>query len=267
MRFWRRDDAAKLRGVKPRVLGAWEEARALARYAANPKRSCETKFVILGGSGRTGSTLLVKLLDSLEGVTCHDELLCWPLLSPFSFVRHHSDICETPAFGFKLLPYHLNLVQNVGEPINFLDRLKDDGYRFIHLYRENVLSQILSDLHARDSREWHADQPYTVNGIGPRRFEMREILWRLDHFDEGKSFVDAFVAREPALELIYERDLQNQEAHEPTVRRVAEYLGVPFSKPYASEKKRLPIAMNQIIENYDELVATLEGTPYERYLH
>lgn len=262
-----RGKSENLRGLLPKAHGAWRELRAFTRYSTGPKRECETKFVILGGSGRSGSTLLVQMLDSMPDITCYHELLRIPLVAPLTYLRHHSDICETQAFGFKLLPYHLTLVQNLSEPIRLLDGLREAGYKFIYLYRDNTLMQVLSDLHSRDSREWHVRAGYEVNGVRAMPFDIKEILWRLDNFSQTNDFVKEFLAREPALAVVYEDDLQNQEDHEATVKRVADFLGVPFHVPTSSFKKRLPPQIDRIVENYDELVAALSGTQYERFLH
>lgn len=251
----------------PKALGGWKELSALTRYAFSPKQACETKFVILGSSGRSGSTLLVQMLDSLPDITCYHELLRIPLSAPISYLRHHSDITGTQAFGFKLLPYHLTLVQNMKEPIRLLNELKEAGFKFIHLYRDNTLLQVLSDLHSRDSREWHVKTGYEVNGIQAMPFDMSEVLWRLDNFSDTNDFVREFLTGESALDVVYENDLQNQEDHEATVKRIVDYLGIPFTPPTSSFKKRLPPQIDKIVENYDELVTSLRGTQYERFLH
>lgn len=251
----------------PKALGAWKELSALTRYALSPKQVCDTKFVILGSSGRSGSTLLVQMLNSLPDITCRHELLRIPLAAPISYLRHHSDITNTQAFGFKLLPYHLTLVQNMTEPIRLLEGLKEAGFKFIHLYRDNTLLQVLSDLHSRDSREWHVKTGYEVNGIQAMPFDISEILSRLDSFAGTNDFVREFLAGEAALDIVYENDLQNQEDHEATVKRIVDFLGVPFTPPTSSFQKRLPPQIDKIIENHGELATALRGTQYERFLH
>src|SRR5262245_59649309 len=85
-----------------------------------PPRECmvkafmKTRFVIYGQS-RSGSTLLVELLDSQPNVDCDNELfnevkefrrrLISRLVKfcPYSYVDHKSRRCACDAYGFKFL--------------------------------------------------------------------------------------------------------------------------------------------------------------------
>lgn len=256
----------KYRGPVHRIFSLFIEARAHLKYLTSSKHDCAKKFVIWGPSGRSGSTLLADLINSLPTVTCHGELLHDPLIAPELYIKRHLAVCEAEAFGFKLLPYHLAVIQRMDSPMSFLQELISQGYEVIHLRRENMLKVVLSSNLARAKQKWHYHGKTHLPVREKMRFDVSEVLsglrQRATYYREERGFME----NSAGLKLTYERDLEAEERHPATVSKVADFLEVPFVPPKTDLQKGLSRNIADIVENYDELAAALKGTEFENYL-
>ncbi|MEM9823740.1 MAG: hypothetical protein AAF985_21830, partial [Bacteroidota bacterium] len=118
------------------------------------------KFVIFG-QGRTGSTLLVDLLNSHPTIACEQEifsrryhLLSGKLRWPYRFLQGMEARHAHQTFGFKVKIYQLTLHQHL-DPMDFLDRLEQRGYQIIYLRRDNFLEHAISGLSAQQTKRFH----------------------------------------------------------------------------------------------------------------
>ena len=86
---------------------------------------------------RSGTTLLVNLLNQVQNLRCDGELLHDLVLRPVGFLHDLAKRSgpETEAYGVKLLSYQLMEVQKITRPISFFDRISSIGYKVIHLTR------------------------------------------------------------------------------------------------------------------------------------
>ena len=120
-----------------------------------------TKFVIYGQS-RSGSTLLVELINTHPDVQCDGELFNEDaarignrvLLSlvrtfPIPYLLHRRRRAAVKAYGFKLLFYHLPRTRQV------MKILALTGWKFVHVYRKNIARQSLSNIVAETTQRWH----------------------------------------------------------------------------------------------------------------
>lgn len=98
----------------------------------------EKKFVIFG-RGRSGSTLLVELLDSHPQIHCDNEILHDRVLFPRLYIDSCASRYQSQVYGFKFLSYQIKDVQRISQPKKFLLQLYQSGYKIIYLRRENLL--------------------------------------------------------------------------------------------------------------------------------
>ena len=87
--------------------------------------------------GRSGSELLVSLLDSHPKIRCESEILFMRRVFPTGFLLQRSvtaRLTGAHAYGFKLLTHHAGL-QDHADPAGYLRRLHARGFRFIVLER------------------------------------------------------------------------------------------------------------------------------------
>ena len=126
-------------------------------------RQPPTRFVIFSRA-RSGSTLLVDLMNASDRVFCDGELFHDRRTFPSLFLHSRSALSEKPAYGFKLLSYQLSHKLPKSYESSFLSSLVNrHGYRLIYLYRENTLAQEISNVlaHQRKSFQRRGDQAPT----------------------------------------------------------------------------------------------------------
>ena len=128
----------------------------LGLYARRPRRDGgpERRFFVFA-QGRTGSTLLAALLGAHPDVQCDHEILSVPVFSPLRYVQRMSLICPARVHGFRVKIYQLTGIQRMRQPREFVLALHEAGYRIIHLKRENLLRQSVSNLFALANRRYH----------------------------------------------------------------------------------------------------------------
>jgi LPS sulfotransferase NodH len=224
------------------------------------------RFVVFG-RGRSGSTTLMSLLGALPDLHCDGEILSGWVPFPRAFVRACCARSGSPVYGCKILSYQIQFVQPLRRRADFVRRLDDDGFRIIHLKRENLVEHAVSNIRAREfgfHRSAGSAGENAAMVIDPRHV----LAWiakseALDRF-EAES-----LAGVPHLSLTYERHLAHEHLHRPTVRQIAAFLQLPAVDlpPLESAYRKVsPHALSESVANYSELVAALSDTPYARNL-
>lgn len=246
-----------------------QEARIYVRGLLSASKH-NPRFVIYC-RGRDGSTLLVDLLNQLPGVYCDGEILHVPVRAPWLYVRGCQSVAPGNAYGFKLLSHHLTHIQRVSNPAAFMRHLDSVGYRIIHLRRQNLLRQILSNFYVRHRGGYAGGHQHHRSADGvPEVTRMSVNIAELDYWlreNERRAHdEDATLSGLRALDLTYEHDLQRAEDHQGTVDRVAEYLGVHPVRVEAGLARLTTDDLAEFISNHDEVVRFLEQTDYRRFL-
>ncbi len=236
------------------------------------------KFVI-AGAARTGSTLLVRTLNSIDGVCCHGELL------GMNFVRGYEDglnlvkmseserqarterllqerntdpvafIARTltsdhAATGFKAL-YSTFLRPQWREVVAFLQSTPD--IRFIHLTRKNSLRRFISEQILLEGGPNHS-------GAGGKSEIPIKVHVDIDAFLRKSALVAtqaeefcSLISKHAVLDITYEELSANTTA---TVARVCEFLAldtIPSDIKPALEKVGAA-NLSDAVRNYQELL-------------
>lgn len=234
-----------------------------------------TRFIIYCQE-RTGSTLLVDLLNSHPSVHCEGEVLGPPLpdtaLGPslrawsLRWIGTHQRMAwqarRSPrsVFGFKLLVYQ---VPRSG--FWSIRTFHARGWRIINLRRSSMWRQALSNLLARTTRRYHRrpGQP-----AGPLDMELapddlvRELKVRVKRAELEHQDLQGL----PFLELTYEEDLSRAEQWPMCLAKVCDYLGIAHP-PGELRAPRVPTydrPPDELIPNYRALVEAVARSPYAR---
>jgi LPS sulfotransferase NodH len=237
-----------------------------------------TKFVIVGAP-RTGSTLLVKTLNSLDGVCCHGELLGPEHVrgyeDGFDLVKASKEEREARskrllldrnanpvdfidriitanqrATGFKAL-YSAFLDPRWGEVVAFLQT--SPAVKFIHLTRKNTLRRYISEQTLLEGGPNHSgaggksDMPITV------RVDIDAFLRRSSQIEAEGNEIRSLLAKQNVLDINYEELSADTPA---AVARVCAFLGLVTSpsdiKPALS--KVGAANLSDSVSNYQELL-------------
>jgi LPS sulfotransferase NodH len=234
---------------------------ASARFSSRDMR----RFVIFC-PGRTGSELLVSLLDAHPDIRCESELLRETRLYPRRFLRGRAvrggGGRAVSAWGFKLIDQQLRLWQgHVGPAGELLDALASDGFHVLFLTRRDKLAQTLSIVHAFHHDSWH----YEVGEAAPfepMRVDPAEIISMLHVLDEHERWARNVVARVPHVELFYEDHLADQSSHQATVDRICDDLGVAHHPVTAGIQRGAPPDPRDRVANPRALAGALRLTRF-----
>jgi LPS sulfotransferase NodH len=216
-----------------------------------------TRFVIFA-QGRSGSTLLVDLLNSHPQISCLAEIFAGHVISgvrdPVGFAEGLLGLGRLPAGGFKVKIYQISRDQR-RDPAEFLARFHRRGWKLIHLRRENVLRQAVSDLRSEMTREFHqvgAREP-AAGGRAPVAIPPRSLLESMARRREYLAAEERALAGLPHLTLRYEQDLLEPEARARAMDRVFAYLGLPPHRAETAFRKVLSSDLSQVLANYEQV--------------
>lgn len=223
------------------------------------------RFIIFG-NGRSGSTLLVSLLNSSGQVYCDGEILNQPVPFPQLYVDLQASYCQTPVYGFKLLNYQIKKIQNISSPGLFLQELYASGYKFIYLTRNNRLYHALSQINAIQKKKFHHIQVQNKPKYEPIWVNVEDVISRMEESEATTNYYHEILEQIPHLSLTYEDDLQNSELHQQTANKVLKFLDLPTSPVTAGLVKLMPQGLTNMVKNYEELFDTLKSTKYAKFL-
>ena len=261
---WRRDLAAHpVHGIPPvgdpYVLGRWHKNRAsLTGYAFEARvwgkslfvRNTPRKFLMVGRP-RSGTTLLRRLLNQVDGLQCDGEMLHHAVLSPRHFLNRLAGIKRVRVYGSKILSYQIFEVQRIADPARFLEALLADGYTLIHV-RRDTFDQALSLLVAQSGLGYHISAEDAA--ATPKEVTLDPDLFarQLRHHAAMLDYEDRLFSELPHLTVQYEADLRDATRHQPTVERICAALKLPAG-PVSADISR--VAKRREITNIDALRA------------
>lgn len=250
-------------GGAGRIPLAAELKEYARRLGGEPVRADAKKFVIFG-QGRSGSTLLVDLLNCIPDTHCDREILGRKVVFPLRWVNAQRKAQPSQHYGFKVKIYQLTDTQQI-DPRRFLSELHEQGWQGIYLWRRDVVRQILSNFTlARDRQSQYvgADRPKTqAVWVNPQTvlygIEGRAALWEQER---------AALAGVDFHEVVYEDDLLSPESHQATLGALTSYLGLPHAQAKTDRHKINVGPLRELIQNYDEIAEVLQPTRWAEYL-
>jgi LPS sulfotransferase NodH len=233
-----------------RVFGghALEASAAIRALFARPAGQAERLFMVFG-RGRSGSTLLVNMLDAHPEVTCLGEILRYRTFFPVPYITNALSALPTPCRGFKLLSY----------------QLRSNEVRVIHMRRDNLFSHAVSNIYATRRGAYHSTDR---QARAHRRIHIDpgEIRSWMDGSRALLMFEREFLADMAPLEVVYERDLEDAARQAGTYAAAIDYLGLAAHPPVVTLEKVTPRDYPALISNYAEIRRALQGTEYAAYL-
>jgi LPS sulfotransferase NodH len=246
------------------ILDYWR----LVLFWGNPK----AKFVIFA-QGRTGGTLLVDLLNSHSNIYCGGEIMRMygKVWSTTVHMRNQATYAWSngkSVYGYKLKVYELTDIQNVHNPNAYLNKMVKNGWRVIYLKRNNLLRQAISNhivkargyFHLRSTTAVEREKRGTITVDCGKLIE--SIEWR----QEKSKHDQAALVGIPHMALEYEKDLLSSETHQDTMDKVFDFIGVRREAIATNLIRTSSDDLEDMIENYDELVGQLKRHSYDHFL-
>jgi len=221
----------------------------LVRSGVGPGHRQYRKFVIVSRA-RTGSNLLVSLLNSHPQVDARGELLR-ELRGASVEARLDHIYGRKPrriqAVGFKLFYYHP--LDDRQAPV--WARLREtDELHVLHLKRRNVLRTLTSRKLASTTNVW-LDRGETgpIRDKPMVRFSPDELGRAFEQNDVWEAACDREFRNHHMMGLYYEELV----SHPAVLERVVEFLGVPPRQLHTSLHQQNPEHLSALITDYEEL--------------
>lgn len=216
-------------------------------YAAAPLfrwSAPEHLFVVLT-TPRTGSQLLVELLDSHPAIRCDSEILEKPPRAPGLYLRSRAaqSGAGAHAYGFKLMTHHVVWQPQAYSSLGgFIAQLQKAGFQLVVLRRRHQLDQALSLL-AANQVGFHPRRGDRV-AVDRLPVDAASLIHVLVLLEQQVLALEQTVRDLPHLAVTYEEDLLDPAGQQATVDRLCDWLGVA----------RAPVTSNLVRPAPDGLV-------------
>lgn len=247
-----------------------------------------TKFVIFT-TPRTGSTLLIKTLDTHPEIMCAGEIFffkgavfhnecryhfikvpfignklnyvvnypfIWLKLKEFLNKFFNTNSKGEKARGFKLMHYQTYYLPGI------FDYLKSNDIKVIVLIRKNVLRNTLSDLRARSTGVYHNAAGVNVNAIPKFKVDIDELGKKMKEIEGFNRQLEKTSAGLNS-RIFYYEDFENWG---DTIGQIQRFIGVKEEGLKAASRKLNPERLEDMMENYAEVKQWLSSNGYAQYL-
>ncbi len=249
---------------------AVEKSKYAAAFIA--KNNPPAKFIIFA-QGRTGTNLLRDLLNSHPKIHCDGELLKHKKIFLKSFLEIRRLFFKTKAYGFKVKIYQLTKKQKIHNPKQIMSDLHRRGWKIIYLKRRNLFHHAISNIVAEQRKKETLFQAAYIHTVedGPVKHEKTHV--DCEDIIKRMKCRESFLAEEemvlrglPHMQLVYEDNLLKSEDHQNTANRIFGYLGLPPFPVTTRFVKIVPERLENVIDNFDEIVNLLSKTKYAEFL-
>lgn len=241
------------------------------------------KFVVIS-TQRTGSTLLIKLLDSHPEVLCAGEIFFPPSGSEYAIrkyveqssgrkLRHQlfrsglvweflDDLYAQEGYGAIGFKYMYSQARHIPRCYpSVLRYILENEIPVIHGVRKNALRVVLSRLASKASGVYRSSAPVESRPIHVPAKTLKRELSRLREADiKWENRLSGL----PYLQVDYESLVSNREREE---RRLLGFIGVEYQGALTTPFQKVGAnSLQAMIENYAEVERVLKGTEFECFL-
>jgi len=226
----------------------------------------KSRFVIFG-PGRSGSTLLVKLINSNSEVFCDMEELRLPRLFPLKYIdyRSKSDVSSKPVYGFKMQHNHLAL-QGLKNEEAVIKYFRENDWKFIFLWRKNILRQALSLEIARERGVWFVSDPN--KGLDTVTISPHKLLSLMTQINNSHDIYRSLLQTSKYLELVYEDDLFDIVRQKVAMTKIAVFLDVYDEFEISPDiRKTVGRNLSASVKNWSEIDAYLKKSQFSELLN
>ena len=248
------EDAMGLLLKMQKETGAAEGGkRPSVASAGGWRRRNYRKFIVLG-THRTGSNLLLSLLNSHPNVVVQGEIFlrlegnCYEEVLDDTFGRYAPEVHNV---GFKLFYKHPfdDATDGLWKMLGNIREL-----RVIHLKRRNLLRLALSEKIARKLDWWfvHGSPLARIHKVREKqvRFDVDELTSFFETVERESEERERYFEESPRLSLHYE-DLTSR--REETYGKILDFLALPGHLPGTYMRRQNPEGCRQLIVNFGEL--------------
>jgi len=213
------------------------------------------KFVVITRS-RTGSNLLISLLDSHEDIIAYGEKFqCLGDKTSSQIFNQIFPVQSNKIIGFKIFYYH----PLDSDDKSIWEQLKNDrSFKIIHLRRNNLLRVHISRLIAEKSGNWSSRSKNSIDNK-MLHIDIKKLLNDFTNTDNQIKRAQKFLKNRKIFEVAYENLINERENTINEILRFLEVSKVNLKSPY---KKQNPEKIQDLVSNYNELYDKLINTEH-----
>lgn len=253
--------------IRQTVGGYILEAKVYASAFREGRRLGKKTGFYIFGQGRTGSTLLVRMLGAHKDIHCEDELLFHRRLFPLLYVRGKLAVNEEPVVGFHVKCYQLTQQQGYKNARTFVERLQREGWKMIFLRRKDVFRHAISPILAKARNLWHLGEDGKVSPEPPAvALNPNQVVAAVRMREEYGKMEKAIVRDFDHFRIVYEDHLQTESQREAITPALCRYLGVEESPLSCSLKRTTGASLAKAISNIEEIETAMKQAGYGCYL-
>ncbi len=231
-------------------------------------KKLDCKFLIFA-QGRSGSTLLIDLINSHPDVFAYGEIFDHRVMqnvnNPVRFAEGLCCLSRKPVCGFKAMIYQLERDQKQ-DPKKVLKAFQENGWKILYLHRDNLFHHAISDIKSDMTNTFHSYEKKDGEKNPKICIEPNLLRQTLDFRRDCEQRELKVLEDIPHLHIRYEKDLLSDESKQATLNRIFSYLGLKPHTAATRMKKVISKNLEDEIDNYRELVDGLKGSEYEKFI-
>jgi LPS sulfotransferase NodH len=216
---------------------------------------------------RSGSELLVDLLDQVPGLACSGEVLHQrKVRSLRRFLEGRARLARlggARAYGCKVLTHHLLPEEDRFGPAKpIVQGLIDSGWTVVQLRRRDVLAMALSHLQAQETGRWHERGDTAPEELPRIDADPGTVFAWLHAADSYQRWLDDLLADLPHHTVTYEDDLLDDASRQAAVDAIARLVGLEPAPVAARLRKGAPPDPWQRLQDPEPLRRLLRETAF-----
>lgn len=247
----------------------WIYSRLARRRLVGAGDGPSVRFIIYG-QGRSGSSVLLDLIGSHPNVYCESEIfnrnvaarLTWPM----RYLQARAALSPQPVYGCKMKIYQMTDDQAIEDPHQFLLDLHAEGWKVIHLVREDLFRKALSLVVAETRGQFLDRRQDSAGGVSSIRIDPARLVAAMRERRSADEAEQAALEGIPHVRVTYESDLLDAANHQATSDRVLAYLGLESAPVETRYVKTSRGRVSDYISNYTEMCEFLSQTEFASYL-
>ena len=233
-----------------------------------PIKLPKNRFVIYA-QGRTGSTLLVDLINSHPDTFTYGEIFHKNVIrnvrNPVRFATGLMVLNKKSTCGFKVKIYQLVNDQNK-DPAKTLKEFAENGWKIIYLHRDNFFLHAISDLRSEKLKIWHQLKDNESTSNKKVNISYEEIIEALEFRERNRIKEEKSLQGIEHYSVSYEDDLGNADKQKVFAKSILEFLGLNETPLDTKLQKVVKGSLSEVIENYDELEEQLLATRFADFV-
>lgn len=260
----------------------------LREFGLTDSHTQYTPFIILG-HGRTGSTMLVSMLQSHPKCVCYSEL--FHPHSPKWFYDHinliygknelrdrsHVDFLkkyvykrspkEVGAVGFKVLYCNVEEGRSTSlrgkkEIEKTLRYMQEVGVKILHIKRKNKLKRYVSMKMADKRKKWVVRKGESIENKIKISIDTEEMIRSMKKHYKMEEQKEKLFSQFESISVNYENLCKKSS----DIEKAQNFLGLPVRSLRAGTARTRRRSLREVIENYGEVTKFLKGTKYEKFI-